>query len=119
MNELMLLAGFLLLVAVWAGILVRWRRGLDLYILFIPFSGALELFLYPASWPVLIKDVLFAMPAYIGFAMSGELARAWSGLPRSVGALAFLFVGIVLVQALNPAGPGLLATFIGLKVWLF
>ncbi|MBV8770936.1 MAG: hypothetical protein JO166_01220 [Deltaproteobacteria bacterium] len=119
MNELMLVAGFPLVLVVWAAILSRWRRGLELYILYTPFSGAVELFLYPASWPVLIKDLLFAVPAYIGFAMSGEFALAWSGLPRSVGALAFLFVGIVLVQALNPAGPGLLATLIGLKVWLF
>ena len=112
-------AGVLVLLVMWAAILPNWRRGLELFILFIPFSGAVELFLYPASWPVLIKDILFAIPAYIGFAMSGELARTWSGLPRSVASLLFLFVGIVLVQALNPAGPGPVATLIGLKVWLF
>ena len=111
--------GLLVLLVMWAAILPRWRRGLELFILFIPFSGAVELFLYPASWPVLIKDILFAVPAYIGFAMSGELARAWSGLPKSLFLILFLFVGIVLVQALNPAGPGPVATLIGLKVWLF
>ena len=113
------MAGLLVLFATWATILRNWRRGLELFILFIPFSGAVELFLYPAAWPVLIKDVLFAMPAYIGFAMSGEFAQAWSGLPRSVVLSLFLFVGIVLVQALNPAGPGPVAALIGLKVWLF
>jgi hypothetical protein len=119
MNQLKLLAGFLLFVAVWPAVLRNWRRGLELFILFTPFSGAVELFLYPAPWPVLIKDVLFVMPAYIGFAISEDLGSVWSGLPRSFGALLWVFIGIVLLQALNPAGPGLLATLIGLKVWLF
>jgi len=103
----------------WGAIIPRWRRGLELYILFIPFAGAVELWLYPASWAVLIKDFLFAIPAYIGFALSGELGSALAGIPRSFGAIVLLFVGIVLVQAFNPSGPGLLPTLVGLKVWLF
>lgn len=111
--------GLIITTIAWVAILRRWRLGLELYILFIPFAGAVELWLYPASWAVLIKDILFATPAYIGFAMSGELGPALAGLPRSLGTIVLLFVGLVLVQALNPDGPRLLATLVGLKVWLF
>jgi hypothetical protein len=111
--------GLLSLALCWPLILRRWRLGLELYILFIPLAGAVELWLYPAPWAVLIKDVLFAIPAYIGFATSGELGPALSGLPRSVGTIVALFAGIVLVQVLNPGTSGLLPTLIGLKVWLF
>jgi len=111
--------GLLLLVGFWALILPRWRLGLELYILFMPIAGAVELWLYPTPGAVLIKDVLFATPAFIGFAISGELGSALAGLPNSFGSIMLLFVGLVLVQALNPGGPGLLAVLIGLKVWLF
>jgi hypothetical protein len=113
------IAALFLLVGLWAAILPRWRLGLELYILFIPFAGAVELWLYPAPWAVLIKDVLFVMPTYIGFAMSSELRFTLGSLPKSFASIVLLFAGLVLVQALNPAGPGLLATVIGLKVWLF
>jgi hypothetical protein len=116
---LLVLVGLLLLAACWGVIIPRWRLGLELFILFIPFAGAVELRLYQFSWAVLIKDFLFAMPAYIGFALSGEVGSALAGIPRSFGAIVLLFVGIVLVQAFNPSGPGLLATLVGLKVWLF
>jgi hypothetical protein len=93
--------------------------GLELYLIFVPFAGAVQLWLYPAAWAVLIKDILFALPAYIGFVLSGELPRTLPQIPRALGLLVTLFVGLVLVQALNPLGPGLYATLIGLKVWLF
>ena len=119
MAELEVIAGVLLVAFAWAIILPRWRLGLELYTLVIPFAGAIELWLYRFSWAVLIKDILFAMPAYIGFALSGEARSALAGIPRSFGAIVLLFVGIVLVQAFNPSGPGLLVTLVGLKVWLF
>jgi len=100
-------------------VLQQWQRGIDLALLFMPFAGAVQLWLYPAHWAVLIKDILFIIPAYIGFAMSGELGPTLRGVPKLFGAWVLLFVGIVLVQALNPAGPGLVAALIGLKVWLF
>ena len=73
----------------------------------------------PCPWAVLIKDILFAVPAYVGFAMSGEMGYAWAGLPGSVRTVCLLLIGLVSVQVLNPNGPGLVATLIGLKVWLF
>jgi len=115
----LVMVGVLLTVVVWFLILKRWSLGLELYILFIPLSGAVELWLHPAAWAVLIKDVLFVTPAYIGFILSNELKPALLGMPRSLGALMVLFVCLVLVQAVNPEGPGVYATLIGLKVWLF
>jgi len=109
----------ILVLGCWAAILPRWRRGLELFILFTPFAGLIEAHLYPAPWAVLIKDVLFAIPAYLGFALSGELGYALSGIPRSVGTILLFFVAVILVQSFNPSGPGLLATLVGLKVWLF
>ncbi|HLH77272.1 MAG TPA: hypothetical protein VKV28_10740 [Candidatus Binataceae bacterium] len=119
MGEIWLAAGLLLTAVAWFAVIPRWRLGLELFILFTPFAGLIEARLYPAPWAVLIKDILFAIPAYIGFATSGELGSALAGIPRSVGAVILLFVGLVLVQTLNPSGPGPLATLIGLKVWLF
>jgi hypothetical protein len=110
----------LILVAViWIAVIQHWRRGLVLALLYSPIAGAVELWLYPASWGVLIKDILFFMPAYIGFVMSGELGPTLDAIPKWFGALLLLLIGITMVQALNPAGPGLIATMIGLKVWLF
>jgi hypothetical protein len=113
------IVGLVLLLGCWIAILPRWRLGLELYLLYMPFAGAVELWLYPAPWSVLVKDFLFAMPAYVGFAMSGELGSSLAGLPRTFGFIALFFIGLVLVQSLNPAGPGLFATAVGIKVWLF
>ncbi len=106
-------------LVLWLWIIQRWQRGLEAYLLYLPIGGAVQNLLYPAAWPVLIKDVAFAIPVYIGIAMSGEAARSLTAFPRYVAALVALFAGIVAVQVFNPAGPGMLATLIGFKVWLF
>jgi hypothetical protein len=112
-------AAFILVAGIWAAVLPHWRRGLELALLYMTIAGAVELWLYPASWGVLIKDTVFLIPAYIGFIMSGELGPALTGIPKSFRIILLLLVGTIMVQALNPAGPGLVATLIGLKVWLF
>ena len=112
-------AAIILVAVIWAAVLPHWRRGLEFALLYMTIAGAVELWLYPASWGVLIKDILFLIPAYIGLVMSGELGPALTGIPKSFAALLLLLIGIIMVEALNPAGPGLVATLIGLKVWLF
>jgi hypothetical protein len=112
-------AAIILVAVIWAAVLPHWRRGLELALLYMTIAGAVELWLYPASWGVLIKDILFLIPAYIGFVMSGELGPTLTGIPKSFTAILLLLIGIIMVQAVNPAGPGLVATLIGLKVWLF
>lgn len=112
-------AALILVAAIWVVVLPHWRRGLEFALLYMTIAGAVELWLYPASWAVLIKDILFLIPAYIGFVMSGELGPTLAGIPKSFLTILLLLVGIILVQAINPAGPGLVATLIGLKVWLF
>jgi hypothetical protein len=108
-----------LVAVIWAAVLSYWRRGLELALLYMTIAGAVELWLYPASWGVLIKDILFLIPAYIGFVLSGELGPTLAGIPKSFCVILLLLVGVIMVQAINPAGPGLVATLIGLKVWLF
>ena len=110
---------FLLVSVIWVAVLLRWRRGIELSLLFMPIAGAVELWLYPAAWGVLVKDILFIAPAYIGFAMSGEFGSALKDIPKPFLTTVLLFAGIILVQAFNPDGPGLVATLIGLKVWLW
>src|SRR5271166_3394703 len=91
------LAAAFLVGGIWTAVIPQWRRGVDLLLLFMPVAGAVELWLYPASWAVLIKDILFVIPAYAGFTMSGELKTALAGIPKSFGTIVLLFVGIVLV----------------------
>jgi hypothetical protein len=112
-------AALILVAVIWAAVLPHWRRGLELALLYMTIAGAVELWLYPASWGVLIKDIVFLIPAYIGFIMSGELGPTLTGIPKSFGVILVLLVGIIMVESINPAGPGLVATLIGLKVWLF
>jgi hypothetical protein len=114
-----LVAGLLIAAAIWTIIAFSWRRGLELFILYTPFAGAVELWMYPAQWAVLVKDLLFVAPAYAGLILSGEMRVALNKIPRSFASAVALFAGIVIVQALNPLGIGCYGTLIGLKVWLF
>ena len=100
--------------------LANWRIPFQLLLVAVVYTGIPAVLLYPNTGPAaLVKDVLFLVPAYVGF------AAAWSTRSRRrftfrrrelfvVGALA----SIVLVQTLNPAVPNLLVAAIGAKVWL-
>jgi hypothetical protein len=108
------------LVAVSAALAVgiyNWRVSVYGLLLYLPFSGLPSILTYPnTQGAVLLKDVFFVIPAYIGFALTAR-RRGWSypGAPvMLIGALALL----VLVQAFNPAVPNPLVALIGIKVWL-
>ncbi|MGO9455400.1 MAG: hypothetical protein ACLQDV_30785 [Candidatus Binataceae bacterium] len=92
---------------------------MEIYLLYLPVSGVVQNLLYPAPWPVLIKDLAFLLPAYIGFCLSGETKQALAGLPKSILGLVSLYAAIVIVQTFNPSGPPLIQRLIGLKVSLF
>lgn len=106
-------------------ILARWERGIYGLLIYLPFSGLVTLALYPWKGPaglnpVLYKDWLFVLPAYIGFFGALFLRR----IPRppverlAVGLLLLLTL-LVMVQMANPRVPSVLVALIGAKVWLF
>ena len=114
--------GLLGLFASWLCIFQNWRRGVIAFLLYTPISGAIELWLFPSPWPVLFKDICFAVPLYLAFFLSGEGATACRNVPRSIATILSLFVLLVIAQMLNPFNSnlvGLLAPLIGAKVWLF
>lgn len=96
-----------------------WRWSLYALLLYIPVSGVPIIATYPHTHiAVLLKDILFVGPAYLGF-------LAWAAAKRSrivfVGApiVPFALLALlVLGQALNPSLPNLLVGAIGVKVWL-
>jgi hypothetical protein len=114
--------GVLALITCGLWILHKWQRGVIAFVLYTPVSGAVQLLLFPAPWPILIKDILFAFPLYIAFFVSGGANVAWRETPKAVKIAVTLFIGVVVVQMLNPFNPdltGILAPLIGAKVWLF
>jgi hypothetical protein len=100
--------------------LFNWRRSVYGLLVYLPFSGIPILASYPrTAVAVLAKDVLFVIPAYLGFLVS-RLTDQYRPAPRRgvTVLLAFLAV-LVIAQALNPLLPNRLVAAIGLKVWLF
>ncbi len=114
------LAAALLAVAVAIALGLRsWRWSLYALLLYIPVAGVPIILSYPNTGPaVLLKDILFLVPAYLGF-----VAWAWAKRSRVLFAgapvvLLALFALLVLGQALNPSVPNMLVGAIGVKVWL-
>ena len=106
-------------------ILVRWQRGVYALLAYIPVAGVVTLSLSPwQGWPllhpVLYKDWLFVLPAYLGYLASLVLRRErLPRLPPSVTLSLLALSLIVLAQAANPGIPNVLTALIGTKVWLF
>lgn len=118
-------AGGFALAVFYFIILARWERGIYGLLVYLPFSGLVTLALYPWKGPaglnpVLYKDWLFVLPAYIGFFGALFLQR----IPRppverlAVGLLLLLTL-LVVVQMANPGVASALVALIGAKVWLF
>lgn len=102
-----------------AGI-VNWRRHAYALLVFLPFSGIPIVALYPhTSVGVLAGDVLFVLPAYVGFLTEFVTQRKQIAIDGIPTALLTLLAFLVLVQALNPGLPNLLVGMIGIKTWLF
>jgi hypothetical protein len=96
-----------------------WRRAVYGLLLLLPFSGVPYVLLYPNVRPALVlKDVVFVVPAYVGFVASrGTRRRVEPGALPAV--LLVLFALLVAVEVFNPAVPNRLVGLIGAKVWLF
>jgi hypothetical protein len=110
----------LTMVAMLAVGLANWRLPFQLLLVAVVYTGIPVVLLYPNTGPAaLVKDVLFLIPAYVGFAAAWSTRRG----PRFTFRRRELFVvgalaSIVPVQTLNPAIPNLLVAAIGAKVWL-
>jgi hypothetical protein len=97
-----------------------WRRAAYGLLLFLPFSGIPYVLLYPNVRPApVLKDVLFVLPAYVGFLASRAVQRRRVPPGTFPVELLALFAVLVTVQAFNPALPNRLVGLIGAKVWLF
>ena len=98
----------------------RWRWCVYALLLYIPFSGIPVILAYPdAALPVLLKDFLFVLPAYLGFAAYSMANRKSTSVQGAPVRLLGLFAILVTLQALNPDLPGRLVGAVGMKVWLF
>jgi hypothetical protein len=98
---------------------VSWRHSLLGLLVYLPVSGLLIVALYPDTAPgVLAKDVLFVIPAYVGFAVHWLAQRHRLAVPGVPLLPLAALVVLVLVQMLNPAVPGALVALIGAKTWL-
>lgn len=96
-----------------------WRRSVFGLLWFLPISGIFILAAYPRTGPAtLLKDMLFVLPAYVGFAGSYLLRHRSLAVPGFPLGLATLLVAVVGVQMLNPTVPNTLVSLVGAKVWL-
>jgi len=103
----------------WAYTVLNWRRAFLGLLIFLPFSGAVSLWLYPSSLGVLLKDVLFVIPCYLGLFLFAMRHLRGARPPGAVlGAMLFLSI-LVLAQTANPGLASALVAAIGVKVWLF
>lgn len=115
----LIILGAPLLLAAWFAIFTRWRRGIEFLVLYMPFAGAISLWMAPNPAPLLFKDFLFVIPLYLTFALvsTSDISRA--RIPPAVVALIAVFAAIVLLQVFNPNIAKPIIGAIGAKVWLF
>ncbi len=118
-----MLCALLITTRLYVVILKNWRRGIYALLIYLPFAGLPTILLYPAPRiTLLIKDLLFVIPAYLGFILWWH-SRYQHNRPvlfpnRGMIPLALL-VGLLFIQFFNPNLINPLVGLIGLKVWLF
>jgi hypothetical protein len=100
-------------------VLMRWRRGLPLLLVFMPFAGLLTLSLHPAVLPKIYKDLFFVLPMYLGVLALCKIPLDRVRLPGPLVLSLLAFACLVLLQMANPAIPNPLVAVIGARVWLF
>lgn len=103
----------------WPLILKRWRRGIFLLLIYLPFAGFIGITMPNSKLPLLFKDILFIIPLYIAFILTRRKRiesklRIPSGL---VGAIITLAI-IVFAQMFNPQLQSFLVGAMGAKAWL-
>jgi hypothetical protein len=113
------LAGLLVFAVALVIGMLNWRWSVYGLLIYLPVSGIPVLAMYPdTTLPMLLKDILFVIPAYVGFAAYYSVRRlpfSFAGAPIVLFAMLAL---LVVVQAFNPSLPNRLVGAIGVKVWL-
>lgn len=105
-------------LALAAGIL-DWRRSIFLLLVYLPVSGVLAIALYPDTTPgVLAKDIVFVIPAYVGFLLRWVADRRSLEVPGLPIGLLMALVFLVLAESFNPDVPDPLVALIGARTWL-
>jgi len=104
----------------WLLVLVRWRSAFLAALAYLPISGVVILALSQSQVALLLKDLLFLVPAYALFGYGLLRGReSLRGLPRAPVGFLCALAALVVLQMLNPGLPNPLVALIGLKVWLF
>lgn len=115
---MLMLGAAILLVS--AGLLLAvydWRWSVCGLLLYIPFSGLSVIAFYPNDQlAVLVKDLLFVLPAYTAFILNTPI-RKWVFPGAPVVAMT-LFALLAIADSFSPQSHSLLGSLIGLKVWL-
>ena len=118
--------GALTLVLLYGSIMKHWKWGIYGLVVYMPFSGLPGILLYSyigSGWASLIKDLLFVIPAYLGFVwwQRNNKGQARLQFPGATGTITLMLVlaGLVFVHLFNPQLVNPLVGLIGLKVWLF
>jgi hypothetical protein len=97
-----------------------WRRSVYGLLAYLPFSGLPIIASYPrTAVAVLAKDVLFVIPAYLGFLISRVTGHGRTAMKSGLAVPLALLSMLALAQAFNPSLPSRLVGAIGVKVWLF
>jgi LPXTG-motif cell wall-anchored protein len=115
----LVIVGAPLLLGAWFLIFTRWRRGLELLLIYLPFAGAIVLWMSPNPAPLLFKDFLFVLPLYLAFALVNPNDIRSAPIPTAITVLVVCLAVIVLLQMFNPNLPKVMVAAIGAKVWLF
>ena len=106
----------------WLGVLIpHWKWALYGLLLYLPFVGVPVVIFYPSPVPILLKDFLFVIPAYLGFFLENRYRKtlAFSAFPKTVVWSLLALAALVFLHLFNPASAGWLVGLVGLKVWLF
>jgi hypothetical protein len=114
---------FIVLIGLITGFvlgIVDWRRSIYGLLAYLPFSGVASVLLYPRVAPaVLVKDLLFIIPAYVGCLVRHISTKQSISYGGASSWLLGSFAVLVLGQAFNPSLPNRIVGAIGAKVWLF
>lgn len=101
---------------------MQWRTLFILVFFLNITDGFLSHFLYPAKYPLLLKDFLIIM-AFLFFAMKERIPDHISGLQQQLGStvwlLAFALLATGFFQIFNPLSPGLVRGILGFKIMFF
>lgn len=103
----------------WAYVALNWRRAFLGLLVFLPFAGAVSLWLKPSNLGLLLKDLLFVVPCYLGLFLFAMGHLRGGRPPGAVLGAMLLLAFLVLAQTANPGLANALVAAIGVKVWLF